>query len=43
MFLQNDVLLGIIAVADTIKDDSKLAIKYLKKLGIRVIMSSSET
>lgn len=41
-FSQNDLLMGIIAVADVIKDDSKQAIKDLKEMGIRVVMLTGD-
>jgi len=42
IFAENDKLLGIIAVSDVIKEDSKEAISELKKLGIRVIMLTGD-
>lgn len=41
-FSKNNQLLGIIAVADTIKDDSYEAIKALQNMGIRVIMLTGD-
>ncbi len=41
-FIKDDTFLGIIAVADTIKDDSKSAINELKSMGIRVIMLTGD-
>ena len=42
LFVENKVLLGIIAVADTIKDDTKSAIKEFKKLGITPVMITGD-
>ncbi len=42
LFCMDDILLGIIAVADTIKDDSPKAIKELQNMGIRVIMLTGD-
>ncbi|MGN0771411.1 MAG: heavy metal translocating P-type ATPase [Christensenellales bacterium] len=42
LFGKNDILLGIIAVADTIKKDSVEAIKGLKNMGIRVVMLTGD-
>ena len=41
-FCENEKLLGIIAVADTIKEDSALAINELLNMGIRVAMISGD-
>lgn len=42
LFALNDKFLGIIAVADTIKSDSKEAVKELQDLGIRVVMLTGD-
>lgn len=42
LFAQNGRLLGIIAVADTIKDDSITAIKELRNMGIKVVMLTGD-
>ncbi len=42
LFCIENELLGIIAVADTIKDDSPKAIKELQNMGIRVIMLTGD-
>ncbi len=42
LFAKSGKLLGIIAVADVIKDDSKQAIEALKKLGIRTVMLTGD-
>ena len=41
-FARNNELLGIIAVADTIKKDSPQAIKELQNMGIRVVMITGD-
>ena len=41
-FSKNKTVLGLIAVADIIKDDSAKAVSELKKLGIRVVMISGD-
>lgn len=41
-FAKENYLLGIIAVADTIKEDSPLAIKELQNMGIRVVMLTGD-
>lgn len=42
LFSKGNVLLGIIAVADTVKDDSAQAISEMKKMGIRVVMLTGD-
>ena len=42
VFIKNKELLGIIAVADTIKEDSKEAVRELKNLGLRVVMLTGD-
>ncbi|MBE6834625.1 MAG: heavy metal translocating P-type ATPase [Ruminococcaceae bacterium] len=42
LFLKNDMLLGVIAVADVIKEDSPEAIKQMQNMGIRVIMLTGD-
>ena len=41
-FAKNDGLLGIIAVADVIREDSPAAIRELREMGIRVIMLTGD-
>lgn len=42
LFVENDILIGVIAVADTIKNESKDAINALKRLGIRTVMLTGD-
>lgn len=42
LFAEDDRLLGIIAVADTIKDDSREAVKQLQNMGIHVVMLTGD-
>ena len=42
LFLKDDSLLGIIAVADVIKEDSPQAVKELRDMGIRVVMLTGD-
>ena len=42
LFAREGKLLGIIAVADTVKEDSREAILQLKKMGIRVVMLTGD-
>ncbi|MBQ7154888.1 MAG: copper-translocating P-type ATPase [Synergistaceae bacterium] len=42
MFARDDELLGIIAVADTIKPDSRQAVRELQGLGVRVVMLTGD-
>ena len=41
-FAKNDRALGIIAVADTLKEDSPEAIRQLQRMGIRVVMLTGD-
>ena len=41
-FAKNNTLLGIIAVADVIREDSREAIKQLKNMGIKVVMLTGD-
>ncbi len=41
-FAENNMLLGIIAVADVIKEDSPKAVQELKNMGIRVVMLTGD-
>lgn len=42
MFAEDDRILGLIAVADMIKDDSERAIRELKNMGIHVVMLTGD-
>ncbi len=42
LFKENDAIIGIIAVADQMKNDSKEAINQLKNMGIRVVMITGD-
>lgn len=42
LFAKNNVLAGIIAVSDTVKEDSREAIENLKKMGIRTVMITGD-
>ncbi len=42
LFAENNTLLGIIAVADTIKADSPEAVRQLQNMGIRVVMLTGD-
>ena len=42
LFARDEKLIGVIAVADTIKQDSPDAIKQLKNMGIRVVMLTGD-
>ena len=42
LFTKGGRLLGIIAAADTVKDDSKTAVEELRELGIRVVMVTGD-
>ena len=41
-FCKNGVFLGVIAVADVIKNDSRAAIKRLKNMGLKVVMLTGD-
>ena len=41
-FSENDSFKGIIAVADTVKEDSAAAVKKLKEMGLRVVMLTGD-
>ncbi len=42
LFLKGDRLIGMIAVADTVKDDTPRGISELKQMGIRVVMLTGD-
>lgn len=42
IFADSKMVLGIIAVADTLRDDSKVSIAKLKKMGLRVVMLTGD-
>lgn len=42
VFTKDDKLLGIIAVADVIKEDSPEAVRQLQNMGIRVVMLTGD-
>ncbi|MBR2742332.1 MAG: heavy metal translocating P-type ATPase [Clostridia bacterium] len=42
LFSRNGAAIGIIAVADTVKDDSQRAVSELKNMGIRVVMLTGD-
>ncbi len=42
LFAKNNTLMGIIAVADTIKEDSPQAVSELRNMGIRVVMLTGD-
>ena len=42
LFSRDEQLLGIIAVADTLKEDSAEAVAQLKKMGVRVVMLTGD-
>ena len=42
LFLCGDKLLGMIAVADTVKDDSREAVEQLSEMGVRVVMITGD-
>lgn len=41
-FAENGILIGLIAVADVIKEDSQSAVKQLQNMGIRVVMLTGD-
>ena len=42
LFAKGDRLLGVIAAADTVKDDSKTAVRELSELGVRTVMITGD-
>ena len=42
LFTRSGKLVGIIAVADTVREDSRLAINEMKKMGMRVVMLTGD-
>lgn len=42
LFAADDTLLGVIAVADTIREDSRAAIERLRKMGLHVVMLTGD-
>lgn len=42
VFVEDNVFLGVIAVADTVKPDAKRAISLIKKMGMRVVMLTGD-
>ena len=42
LFMKGDILLGVIAAADAVKEDSKTAVQELKELGVRVVMITGD-
>ena len=42
LFSRDDQLLGVIAVADTLKEDSPAAVAQLKNMGVRVVMLTGD-
>lgn len=41
-FAKDDMLLGMIAVADTMKEDSADAVSQMQKMGLRVVMLTGD-
>lgn len=41
-FAKDDTLLGMIAVADTMKEDSADAVSQMQKMGLRVVMLTGD-